>query len=559
MDSESKLQNQSLGKPISNLKASVGEKRGIRKAEETSECSHKRAKMHDLESVSRCKVQAGVRRSNRLHLDVNSDSGALDLNVNADPVSLMVGVDAPACIKESNELLAPVKEEKNRVFDLDLNAEDVSSSINNDPFYPYKNCEHSKLRDDSECGSSSGPLEEKDSMRIWEGLKQNNYLSIPYGAVSMAVPKTRRRKKNNNDVMKKKIELAKKEQIDRFAKAAAPTGLLSGLNPGIINHVRNRKQVHSIIEALVKSERTENQRSGSKQGNQINGGAHELSGWGYALDMHSSGLNRSAPNHGDVLLERRQTGHDGLFAKSNYLKSEATRRNDHSYMKETRIFERMSSQCNIENKENDGLALKLSSSVTVASEGTSCLSNEESGNFTSVTSPSVKAANVASQWLELLNQDIRGRLAALRRSKKRVRAVVTTELPLLMSREFSSKLENNSYTTEASTLCHFDKSSIDAHAIRWSTLFEEMEKALSEEESHLESWLNQVKEMQLHCQRGLYRSSFNDPSQDTGPAGINNRLREGHNSEKDLSVRAAAASIYSTCNYLSKMENLLFC
>ncbi|KAL0452651.1 UNVERIFIED_CONTAM: hypothetical protein Slati_1243200 [Sesamum latifolium] len=557
MDSESKFQNQSLAESISKLKVLVGEKRGIKEAEETSESSHKRAKMHDLESVWRCKVQAGVRRSNTMHPDVNSDSGALDLNVNGDPISLIVGVDAPACIKEPSELLAPVKEEKNRVFDLDLNAEDVSSSINNDPFYPYKNCEHLKSRDDSECGSSSGPLEEKDSMRIWEGLKQNNYMSICYGAAPMPVSKTRRRKKNNNDIMKKKIELAKKEQVDRFAKAAAPTGLLSGLNPGIINHVRNRKQVHSIIEALVKSERTENQRSGSKQGNQINGGAHELSGWGYPLDMHSSGLNRSVLSRGDV--ERRRTGNDGLFAKSNDLRSETTRRNDHSYTKETRIFERMSSQCNMENKENDGLALKLSSSVTVASEGTSCLSNEESGNFTSVTSLSVKAANVASQWLELLNQDIRGRLAALRRSKKRVRAVVTTELPLLMSREFSSNLEKDSYTTEASTLCHFDKSSIDAHAVRWTTLFEEMDKALSEEESHLESWLNQVKEMQLHCERGLYRSSFNDPSQHTGPVGNNNRLREGHNSEKDLSVRAAAASIYSTCNYLLKMENLLFC
>ncbi|KAL0359107.1 UNVERIFIED_CONTAM: hypothetical protein Sangu_0760100 [Sesamum angustifolium] len=465
--------------------------------------------MHDIESVWRCKVQAGVRRSNTMHPGVNSDSGALDLNVNADPASLMVGVDAPASIKESNELV-PVKEEKNR------------------------NCEHLKSRDDSECGSSSGPLEEKDSMRIWEGLKQNNYMSIPYGAVPMPASKTRRRKKNNNDVMKKKIELAKKEQVDRFAKAAAPTGLLSGLNPGIINHVRNRKQVHSIIEALVKSERTENQRSGSKQGNQINGGAHERGGWGYPLDMHSSGLNRSALSRGDVFLERRQTGHDGLFAKSNDLKSEATRRNDHSYMKETRIFGRMSSQCNIENKENDGLALKLSSSATVASEGTSCLSNEESGNLTSVTSLSVKAANVASQWLELLNQDIRGRLAGR-----------------------SSLLKNEGF--RGFYLCHFDKSSIDAHAVRWSTLFEEMDKSLSEEESHLESWLNQVNEMQLHCERGLYRSSFNDPSQDTGPVGNNNRLREGHNLEKELSVRAAAASIYSTCNYLLKMENLLFC
>ncbi|EYU35205.1 hypothetical protein MIMGU_mgv1a026324mg, partial [Erythranthe guttata] len=346
------------------------------------------------------------------------------------------------------------KEANNRGLDLDLNAEqEMSSSINNDPLYPVKNYTNLKLADDSECGSS------------------NNFMSTNYGALPkpMPVPKTRGRKRINSDaaVMKKKIEQAKKEQVDRFAKVAAPIGLLNGLNPGIINHVRNSKQVHSIIEALVRSEKTENRGSGK----------------------------------GDILLERRQMREYSLFSKSSY---------GDSYM----------------GNEDDGLGLKLSSSVTVASENnTSCLSNEES------------AANVASQWLDLLNQDIKGRLAALRRSKKRVQAVITMELPLLISREFSS---------------NHDKETADVHAVRWSNIFGQMDQSLSEEESHLENWLNQVKEMQLHCERGLY-------SQDMDPIGhsIKNRLGEGHhNSGKGLAVKAAAASIYSTCNFFLTAENL---
>ncbi|KAI3470963.1 hypothetical protein Pfo_027626 [Paulownia fortunei] len=557
MDSESRAQSPSLAEPRSDSKVLAGQKRDVMEAEESSESSHKRVKLSDLESVWPSKAQEEIGGHNIVHPDVNSDSGALDLNVNASHVSFTVGVDAPACTEESNKLLTSAKNEKNRGFDLDLNAEDMSSSINNDPFYPFKNYEHLKSKDDSDCGSSVGPLDEKYSMRVWKGLKQNNYLSTPYGAVPMPIPKTRGRKKNNNDVMKKKIELAKKEQVDRFAKVAAPSGLLNGLNPGIINHVRNSKQVHSIIEALVRSERTENQRSGSKQGSQIKNAAGELTEREDPVDMHRSGVNRSALSRGYVLLERRQMG-DYAFAKSNYLNSEVTRGDDDSYLGETRIFERMPSQCNIGNKE-DGLALKLSSSVAVASENISCLSNEESGNLTSVTSLSIKAANVASQWLELLNQDIRGRLAALRRSKKRVRAVITTELPLLLSREFSFNIEKDSYVTKGSTLCDPDKASADAHVVRWSTLFGQMDKALSEEESYLENWLNQVKEMQLHSERGFCNNSLYNASQETGPMGNNNRLGEAHDSEKDLAVRAAAASIYSTCNFLLTMENLPCC
>lgn len=249
---------------------------------------------------------------------------------------------------------------------------------------------------------------------------------------------------------------------------------------------------------------------------------------------------------------------NALFSKSVYPNTEVPRGNGGSCTGQTRTFSWRPSECNREN-EDDKLALKLSSSAKVATGHASCLSNEESADLSSVTSLSVKAANVASQWLELLNQDIRGRLAALKRSKKRVRAVITTELPLLMSREFSSNLDKEAYTKKGSTFCYPDQATADAHSVRWSTLFAQMDKALSDEESHLESWLNQVKEMQLHCEKGLYKNSLSHAPLQTGPTGDDNRSGEADNSENDLAIRSAAASIYSTCNFLLSMENLPCC
>ncbi|PIM99303.1 hypothetical protein CDL12_28202 [Handroanthus impetiginosus] len=517
----------------SESKVLVGQKRTIGDVEETSDNSQKRVKMRDLQSFFRWEGQVGIEGSKSAHPDVNSDSRTLGLNANC-----VVSDDAP-CIDESSK--PPTKEEvqhndgitKARGLDLDLNAEDISSSVN-DPFHPYNKCEPLKSRDESECGCSVGPLDEKEPMRVWNGLKENNFMSTRFEAVPTSIPKPRGRKKNNNEVMKKRIELAKKEQVDRFARVAAPSGLLNGLNPGIINHVRNSKQVFSIIENIVKSERSRNKLSGSKKSNQIKNGAQELA-------------------------EKKEVEKNyDLCSKSVYPDAEVIRCGDDASMGQRKMFSAMPPPCNIAT-EDDILALKLSSSATVVSENTSCLSNDESGNFSSVTSLSVKAANVASQWLELLSQDIKGRLAALRRSKKRVRAVITTELPFLVTREFSSNLEKDTFMTNGSTGCHLNLATANVHSVRWNAIFAQMDKALSEEESHLESWLNQVKEMQLHCEKGLYRNSSYHAQHQIGSVGNDNRLGAADNTEKDLAVRAAAASIYSTCNFLLSMENPTCC
>lgn len=76
-------------------------------------------------------------------------------------------------------------------------------------------------------------------------------------------------------------------------------------------------------------------------------------------------------------------------------------------------------------------------------------------------------------------------VAALRRSKKRVRAVIQTELPLLISRELSHNQENDPYVTRISD----PNSSAEMHKARWNALFSQMEKALSEEEIQLVSTL----------------------------------------------------------------------
>ncbi|KAI3735053.1 hypothetical protein L6452_14540 [Arctium lappa] len=374
---------------------------------------------------------------------------------------------------------------KQTTFDLDFNSQDVSSSTFQDAL--------------SECGSTCGSAGDKDSMRIWKQMKQNGFLSSSHGGVmAPPMPRPRGRKKGNESVIKKKIEMAKREQVSRFAKVAAPSGLLNELNPGIINHVRNRKQVHSIIENLVRSSRNKNKNS---KHNHQDGTVNHSSGsfcW-------SGGV--TGDDDDSSLTIRSKTSYQSLYPNK---------------------------EC-----EDDGLALKLSSASTMASENMSSLSNEEPSNISTVDSLSIKAASVAAQWLELLHQDIKGRLVALRRSKKRVRAVTQTELPFLISCDQEndpSNRENN-----------------EMHKCRWTALFYQMDKSLSEEEKHLENSLNQVREMLLHCEHGLLE--FPPPN------GVSLQSKQIFPKaepvlDKDLAVRAAAAAIYSTSNFLQFAEKL---
>lgn len=555
MEDECGVSDKSSGVPRSESMILAGEKRASVEVEGRQEFAPKRVKMRDLDSVLRVKERTA---SEKDLLSVNHIPRAIDLNAHIDLPSSSVPEDDMAFFEETS-LHSSEKQEVESDFStllspsfgLDLNARDTSSSKNHDPFHPFKNYEHLKLKDDFECASSVGPFEEKDSMKMWKEMKQNGFLSSSHGGVPMPKPRGR---KNKNDGIKRKMELAKKEQVDRFAKIAAPTGLLNGLNPGIINHVRNSKQVHSIIEALVRSEKIENSLAGIKERDQTKRGTKDF--------CEVKDLNRCRASYEDGTTSTfpgsRQTSTTVLNSSASLI-SEVTRVDNEICKVDPIAFG--SGTCfshpNLEG-ENDVLALKLSSSAAKASENASSLSNGDSGNLNSVTSLSVKAASVASQWLELLLQDIKGRLAALRRSKKRVRAVIHTELPFLLLKEFPSVQEHESCIKKSSTR-HPDSATADAHRAKWNTLFDQMDKTLSEEERQLECWLNQVREMHLHCEKGLLKYNEMYSLQHPGTSENDCRLYSADNPDRDLAVRAAAASIYSTCNYLSSMENLPCC
>lgn len=75
---------------------------------------------------------------------------------------------------------------------------------------------------------------------------------------------------------------------------------------------------------------------------------------------------------------------------------------------------------------------------------------------------------------------------ALRRSRRKVRSVITTELPFLLSKEFGNNQDYDPCTVEMSAGLPTSKIA-DMHRARWSSLFDHMDAALSEEEKQLVS------------------------------------------------------------------------
>lgn len=142
--------------------------------------------------------------------------------------------------------------------DVDSKTAHVSSTVGYNPFHPYKKLGPVKHADASECGSTTGPLEESEPLKKWKQMKENGFLSLSHGGIPLPKQQARQARKRRRDASKKK-KSPMIEHVSRFTKFTAPSGLLSGLDPGIIKHVRNSKQVHSIIEAMVRSEKYDGQ------------------------------------------------------------------------------------------------------------------------------------------------------------------------------------------------------------------------------------------------------------------------------------------------------------
>ncbi|WOK95871.1 hypothetical protein Cni_G04578 [Canna indica] len=414
---------------------------------------------------------------------------------------------------------------------MDLNSADTSSTAEeHNPFYPFKKLGQIKHGDASECGSTTGPVEETGPLRMWKQMKQNGFLSSSHGGVLIPKQRGRQPRKRKNDELKSKIEFAKKEQFNRFTKIAAPSGLLSGLNPGIINHVRNSKQVHSIIDAIVHSEKRDG-RTQSRIDDQM----------GRVTKENSEKRKENIFTQGSSIKQMNLPASEQCIP----LKMENTGDINEMDMLSHNFCQdaHATSQLTTESKDA-ALTLKLSSDMMMVAENASSATTDEfSANQGNINTLSWKAANVASQWLDLLQQDIKGRLAALKRSKKRVRNVIQTELPHLLSKEFPSNQENEH--TQSSEM----------HVARWRSLFSQMDRELHEEGKHLESWLKQVQEMQLHCENGLKFVSSGGSSQLIS-AHDPSKSKKSDAVEREFAVHAAAASIYSTCNFIMATENV---
>uniref|UniRef100_A0A7I4B2R3 Uncharacterized protein n=1 Tax=Physcomitrium patens TaxID=3218 RepID=A0A7I4B2R3_PHYPA len=111
---------------------------------------------------------------------------------------------------------------------------------------------------------------------------------------------------------------------------------------------------------------------------------------------------------------------------------------------------------------------------------------------------SVAAANVAPCWLELLSQDVKGRLAALKSSKRRVGSVI-----------FSGDLDLDAPLLPGGVTSTLTPNLGDGLLLvdSWRKVFESMDRALTLEGEKLESWLQQIQVMQSECQRDMSTSS----------------------------------------------------
>ncbi|KAJ8500415.1 hypothetical protein OPV22_010967 [Ensete ventricosum] len=398
-----------------------------------------------------------------------------------------------------------------------------------------------KPADASESGSTTGPVEESEPLRVWKEMKQNGFLSSSHGSILMPKQQVRQPRKRKDDELKRKTEFAKREQVNRFNKIAAPCGLLSGLNPGIINHVRNSKQVHSIIDAIVHSDKRDNQTQ-----NRITG-------------QPGRGIKETSDRIKEHICSQDSTTKQVILSEpcippsTEYPVDNENEMAWHNFHQGAACA---TSQLTTE-REGDLLTLKPSSATTRTSETVSSATIDEfSANRENVDSLSLKAANVASQWLDLLQQDIKGRIAALRRSKKRVRNVIQTELPYLLSKEFTSNQENELNFAQSSEAGCSTKAISEMHVVRWRSLFSQMDKTLYEEGKHLESWLKQVQEMQLHCENGLKIVS-SGASSHLNVTHDSSKMKKSESTEREYAVQAAAASIYSTCNLIMTRGNIL--
>uniref|UniRef100_A0A0D3C5G8 Uncharacterized protein n=1 Tax=Brassica oleracea var. oleracea TaxID=109376 RepID=A0A0D3C5G8_BRAOL len=109
----------------------------------------------------------------------------------------------------------------------------------------------------------SSALEKQESMRQWMEMKRNGYLSGPLGGPVASRPR-KRKKRRGDDSSNKTNQVPNKKKDQHVVATAPPSGLLAGLKPGIIKHVRSKEEVYSSLEALIRDSAREDRALDSK-------------------------------------------------------------------------------------------------------------------------------------------------------------------------------------------------------------------------------------------------------------------------------------------------------
>ncbi|KAI5070147.1 hypothetical protein GOP47_0014490 [Adiantum capillus-veneris] len=290
-----------------------------------------------------------------------------------------------------------------------------------------------------------------------------------------------------------------KENTNKFARICGPSGILGKLNPGIISRLRDRKQVHAVLEGVIRGAfmngKKENlaiqnhvmslarRREGTKEREMINKTSKQESilKLGYVNKDTDSSLafrdDKEGQEHAiNTAAVDLKSGQRAALGPYEVEKQEQSSREPNEQM-----------GCPLSTSEQFSKEVTMECLAACAAQHNKQCSIEATEDQKSFESNvSFATGNVASCWLELLRLDIKGRLSALKRSKRRVRSV-------LVSGQLDDKL--------ATQAAEMDK---------WRAFFLQMEHVLHLEGTRLESWLNQITQMQLsYCQgKGSHQSSM---------------------------------------------------
>ncbi|KAH7432549.1 hypothetical protein KP509_07G027500 [Ceratopteris richardii] len=286
-----------------------------------------------------------------------------------------------------------------------------------------------------------------------------------------------------------------KQSSNRYTQVCAPVGVLGKLNPGIITRLRDRKQVYAILENVIKGAFM----SGTKECLKLQGAKETGGDDGSFQCMRDRALDSAAQQRPPLELSLADQDTVTLTSKTELGMREelavdvspVVSANEDSASLTTRLPKKEESYSKGPNEDMDNPrhasalvpeAVTLNSERSIGNRNQNRHHTAENENKNIENDGPVAIGNVASCWLELLRLDIKGRLSALRRSKRRVRGVIT-------SGQLDTTHGEGIGTTKTDEMT------------KWRGFFLHMEQVLCLEGTRLESWLNQITEMQLsYCQ-----------------------------------------------------------